>query len=153
MYYKHHKSQSMKNFGSKSEYHQERTRDLLRAYFRCLETCDVIRMSDVFKRVVEMPASRFWVSIPRASVVVSSIDHGDQLSYMCENKRAMFFEIHRRVCALREKYPTWSLRRLVDHVISQPAPRFYIAPGSAKVLVLKARKIWFAEKSKRLRAY
>jgi hypothetical protein len=143
----------MKNFGCKSEYHQERTHDLLRAYFRYLETCDIVRMSDVFKHVVEMPAARFWVSIPRASVVVAKIDRGDDLLYMCANKREMFFEIHSRVCKLRAKHPTWTLRRLVDHAISQPAPKFYVAPGSARILILKARKQWFADKSKRLRGY
>lgn len=140
----------MKNFGSKSEYHRERTRDLLRAYFRYLEACKHVSMPDVFRCVVDMPAARFWVSASRAAVVVASIIRGDKLHYMRPNKREMFFEIHRRVMELRRSCPDWSMPKLIEAVIAQPAPKFYLAPGSARVLILKARKQWFAEKSKRL---
>lgn len=140
----------MKNFGSVSEYHRERTRDLLRAYFRYLETCSHVSMPDVFKKVVDMPAARFWVSASRAAVVLASINRGDVLHYMRPNKREMFFEIHRRVMELRKIYSDWSTPKLIEAVLAQPAPKFYLAPGSARVLILKARKQWFAEKSKRL---
>lgn len=139
----------MKNLGSKSEFHNERTSDLLRAYFRYLETCRHVSMPEVFKRVVSMPAARFWVSASRAAVVVAKIMRGDTLNYMRVNKREMFFEIHRRVVHLRQSCIDWPLPRLIEAVIEQPAPKFYLAPGSARVLILKARKKWFAEKSKR----
>lgn len=141
----------MKNFGDKSIHHMERTRELLQAYFRCLESCSRVSMPDVFKSVVEMPASRFWVSASRTSVVIASIIHGDQLNHMRPNKREMFFEIHRRVMDLKTIHPRWSMPRLIKAVISQPAPKFYLAPGSARVLILKARKQWFAESSSRMR--
>lgn len=140
----------MKKFGSKSEYSHERTRDLLKAYFYYIKTCRYISMSDIFKRIVEMPASRFWVSSSRASVVVASIMRGDDLHYMRSNKREMFLEIYRRFVALRAKQPNLSLPRLIEKVIAQPAPKFYLAPGSARVLILRARKQWFTEKLKRL---
>lgn len=141
----------MKNFGSKSEYHKERTCDLLNAYFRYLKTCKHVSMPDVFKCVVNMPASRFWVSASRAAVVIASIMHGDRLCYMRPNKREMFFEIYRRVIELRHSHSNWSIPKLIEAVIAQPAPKFYLAPGSARVLILKARKQWFVEQSKRLR--
>jgi hypothetical protein len=98
-----------------------------------------------------MPAARFWVSVPRAAVVVTDIMRGDKLLYMRPNKREMFFEIHRRVMKLRQHYQDWSLPRLVEAVIVQPAPKFYLAPGSARVLILKARKQWFADSLKKQR--
>ena len=143
----------MKNFGSKSEYHRERTRDLLRAYFRYLEACKHVSKPDVFKRVVEMPAARFWVSTPRATVVVASIMRGDKLLSMRPNKREMFFEIHRRAVELRRKHSDWSMPKLIEAVIAQPAPKFYLAPGSARILIFKARKQWFAEKLKKQLGY
>lgn len=144
---------TVKNFGSKSEYHTERTRDLLRAYFRYLETCTRVSMPDVFKQVVEMPAARFWVSAPRATVVVANILRGDKLRYMRPNKRAMFLEIHRRVMNMKASRPDWPVARLVNAVIAQPAPKFYLAPGSARVLILKARKKWFEETAARMRRF
>lgn len=139
----------MKNFGSKSEYAHERTHDLLKAYFRYIETCSHINMTDIFKCVVEMPATRFWVSSSRAAVVVASIIRGDDLHYMRSNKREMFFEIYRRVKELQPIHPRLSLPRLIEIVLAQPAPKFYLAPGSARVLILRARKQWFAERLKR----
>lgn len=110
-------------------------------------------MPDVFRNVVDMPASRFWVSPSRAAVVVAGIMRGDTLRYMRPNKREMFFEIHRRVMILRRSRVGWSVRRLADAVVSQPAPKFYLAPGSARSLILKARKQWFAESSSRMQRF
>lgn len=141
----------MKYFGDKSEYHSERSCDLLDAYFRYLKTCTHVSRTETFKGVAQMPATRFWVSKNRAAVVVARIMRGDKLRHMRPNKREMFFEIHRRVMALSRVRPAWSIRRLVETVIAQPAPKFYLSPGSARAIILKAKKQWFAEKSKRLR--
>lgn len=137
----------MKYFGSQSEHHADRSADLLRAYFTYIDRCKHVSMPDVFQHVVRMSASRFWVSAPRAAIVVSSIIRGDKLSYMRPNKREMFLEIHRRVILLQKAHPDWSLQKLVAEVASQPAPRFYISPASARVIILKARKKWFKDRA------
>lgn len=136
----------MKPFGAIAENADARSRDLLRAYFQHLRECPRLRMPDVFRAVVRMPASRFFVSVPRAVEVVSALLRGDPLLHMRPNKRDMFLEIHRRVLLLRSRHPGWSLTRLVADVVSAPAPQFYLAPGSARVLILKARRQWFAAK-------
>ena len=143
----------MKKIGSLSEFHRERTKDLLRAYFKYLEKCKKVSMPNVFKHVVNMPAERFWVSSARAAVVVAAIARGDKLNYMRPNKREMFFEIHHRVLSLKKIKPQLSMQRLVEEVIAKPAPKFYIAPGSARVLILKARKKYFLDSSLRLKRF
>lgn len=55
-------------------------------------------------------------------------------------KREMYQEIFRRVVALREKNPFLSIAKLCAIVVCQPAPKFYITPGTAKAMVCKARK-------------
>ena len=94
------------------EYSKERMDDLMRAYDEYISSCDYIRMSEVYKIIVNMPSRRFWVSDIRAALIISEL------------------------CA---------------KVIAQPAPKFYLTPGSAKVMVCKARKQWIQEKWKRLR--
>lgn len=136
----------MKNVGSKAEFAQERGRDLLRAYFRCLQLCDRVCMPDIFKAVVNMPAKRFWVSPWRATVVVGAIERGESIRHMRPTKQEMFHEILRRVNVLRQSYPGVCLSRLVEQVVQQPAPKFYLSPGSAKIYILKARKQWFGTK-------
>ena len=44
-----------------------------------------------------------------------------------------------------------SVSELCAMVVMQPAPKFYLTPGSAKMMVCKARKRWIKEKWKRLR--
>lgn len=137
----------MKNYGSKSKYYHERIADLLRAYTQCIAGVSYIYLPDIYRRVVEMPATRFWVSEHRAAVVVAEIMRGDNLHYMRKNKREMFFEIFRRVEALKEEYPAdRPLLHLVEEVVFQPAPKFYLCPGSARALILKGKKQWRIEK-------
>ena len=138
----------MKSFGCNSEHNRERSHDLFRNYSRLIESCKHIKADDIFARVVEMPASRFWVSTSRAAVVMANIMRGDKLDYMRPNKREMFFEIYHRMVELRHRRSDWSVPRLLDVVLAQPAPKFYMAPGSARVIILKERKKWFIERVK-----
>lgn len=140
----------MKNFGSVCEFAEERNADLLKAYFAYIGSCKHVRMPDVFKRVAEMPSSRFWISAPRAAVVVAAMERGDDISSMRANKREMFAEIYRRYKEMRRSAPDLPVAHLVREIVEQPAPKFYLSASSAKILILKARKLWFKEKSKRL---
>lgn len=133
----------MKKIGNISEHADERADDLLDVYFSYLHACKYVSMPIVFASIVDMPAKRFWVSSSRATVVVSAIIHGDKLDYMRPNKREMFMEIYRRYLKLRRNDAVSSVARLVQKVVSQPAPKFYISASSAKIIILKARKEWF----------
>lgn len=133
------------------EYSQERINDLMRAYDEYLESCDYIRMPEVYEHIVNMPSQRFWVSDIRAALVISAIIRGEaHLNDMWGTKREMYEEIYRRVMALRETRPELSISELCSVVVEQPAPKFYLTPGSAKQMVCKAKKEWVARKLKRL---
>jgi len=105
-------------------------------------------MHDVFESVVNMPAQRFWISAHRAAVVVAAIDKGDDLTAMRPNKREMFMEIYRRYLLLRRDNPDAPAFHIVRQIVEQPAPKFYLSASSAKSIILKARKLWFQQKSK-----
>ncbi len=125
--------------------------DLMRAYDNYIETCGYIRMPDVYGSIVNMPSRRFWVSEIRAALVVAAIMRGENcLDSMLPMKREMYEEIYRRVLALRAEYPEESTSELCAMVVERPAPKFYLTPGSAKIMVCKARKQWKIEKLKRL---
>lgn len=134
------------------EYSEERIRDLMRAYDEYVSSCKYIRMPDVYRNIVEMPSRRFWVSDIRATLVVSAMLRGeDVLNGMWPLKREMYMEIHRRVIELAKGNSGMGISELCSIVVAQPAPRFYLTPGSAKAMVCKARKRWMQEKWKRLR--
>jgi hypothetical protein len=66
-------------------------------------------------------------------------------------KKEMYEEIHTRVVALKSEYPELTISELCAKVIAQPAPKFYLTPGSAKMMICKAKKRWMQEKLRRLR--
>ena len=78
---------------------------------------------------------------------------GDKLSNMGEMKKAMFQEIYRRVAHLRQKFPKASLIDLCSQVVNQRAPKFYLTPGSAEVIICKARKEWFKRRKSHMLRY
>lgn len=123
----------------------------MQVYFRVVSNAPHVLMPDVFKRVVQQPASRFWTSAERANVVITAIEHGDDLKSMRPNKREMFMEIYNRYVERRKEYPELSRPRVIELVIEEPAPQFYMAPASARVIILKNRKLWIQRNMQRLR--
>lgn len=141
----------MKNRGSVFEYARERDDDIMRAYIEQIDSCDQIHLPKVFSRVVNMPSKRFWVSPERASIVISNMMRGDNLASMRPTKREMFFEIYKRVLELKALYPKKTIYQLTCIVVQQEAPKFYLTAGSAKVIICKIKKKWYAKRMQRLR--
>lgn len=140
----------MKHVGSNMEFSEERLENLMRVYDEYIIKCRYIKMPEVYEYIADAPADRFYVSDTRASVVISDMMQGKSLDTMRPLKREMFEEILRRVIRLRQEQPTWTMRRLCAEVVAQPAPKFYITAGSAKIMVCKARKQWVENKLRRL---
>ena len=136
--------------GSTLEYSDERIDALMAEYERYIASCKYIRMAEVFEYIVNQPCRRFWVSEIRASIVISDMLKGDSLNKMHPAKREMFREIYERVLRLRDRKPGVPLLHLVSEVVQQPAPKFYISPGSVKMMFYKARKKWYEKKMRKL---
>lgn len=141
----------MKPTGSKFEYEKERNDDLMRSYHTLIESTDYISMPDIYKEVVNMPSLRFWVSEERAAIVIASMMKGDELEGMLVNKKEMFQEIYRRVVIIRRQSPDITVFEACTRVVRQPAPKFYLTPGSAKVIICRAKRKWYEERKRRLR--
>lgn len=139
----------MKPHGSNSEFKQQRNDDLMRAYHELIKSAQYILMPEIYRKVVDMPTRRFWISEGRAAIVISAMMKGDTLENMGPLKREMYNEIYSRVIKLREKKPDLPIIQLVEMVVEQPAPKFYLTPGSAKVLICKIRKEWYFRRTKR----
>lgn len=130
----------MKHKGSRCDFNEERDKDLLRAYRHELGRCDTIDIDDVVRSVVMSPSKRFWVSEDRATIVISDMLKGKSIYDMIPCKRAMYQEIFSRVCKIRASNPNTILSKVVEEVVHQPAPQFYLTEGSAKVIISKAKK-------------
>lgn len=141
----------MKNVGSTFEYEDARNEDLMRAYQRVLCMSGDKSAADVYKKVAEMPAERFWVSEERAAIVISNMFKGRSIANMRSNKREMYEEIFRRVQALKKERPEDTIYELTFEVVQQPAPKFYLTPESARIIIHYIKKKWYAERKRKYR--
>ena len=121
-----------------------RDRDLMRAFRKQLSICSKDdKLTDILIATVNSPSERFWVTEKRAFDIIVKIRNGDNLDWMKqENKKEMFFEINNRVSIEMQKHPRISLKSAVENVIIQTAPKFYLTPKSAKVIIHKIKKKW-----------
>jgi hypothetical protein len=134
----------MKYNGCILEFTAERNDELLRAYRYHLSKAKVIRAFDIATAVVNSPAPRFWVSRERATEVISAMLANRPLPHVLRpTKVEMFNEIFRRVLDLRRVRPNDPLVDLVDSVVNSPAPKFYMHPRSAMILIHKTKKLYF----------
>ncbi len=131
----------MKKRGSSIEYNKARLADLMRAYKEYIANISRIVMSEAYKRISEMPAKRFWVSEVRASVIMSKLLCGENvLNKMRPSKREMFREIYRRVITMQQEHPELPMSVICAKVVAQPAPKFYLSPGSVKIMICKEKE-------------
>ena len=133
----------MKYVGSYVAYEQARNSDLMRAYETVFNAHRGAKKEEIYKMVVEMPSSRFWVSEERAATIVLNIIKGDKLESMKPKKRLMYFEIYRRVMEAKKKNPDAPISYLTFDVVSSPAPQFYLTPQSAKTIISKIKRKWY----------
>lgn len=141
----------MKHPGSKSEFEEERNKELLKTYRRLISEADYIVPAVIYEKLVNEPSSRFWVTEERAAVIISKMRKGHSLERMHPNKREMFQEIYRRAMILMEQDKSLSVFDVAMKVVYQPAPKFYIGPGYAEIIIGSAKRKCYEERKRRLR--
>lgn len=141
----------MKYFGCILDFTRQRNADLLRAFRQQLALSKFIVMPNIFELVAESPASRFWVSEERATIVISAMIAGKQLPRMRHNKREMFDEIYRRFLIERKDYPQKSVYELVSKIVNQPAPKFYLTPRTVGEFIYRIKNGWYDKQFDRYR--
>lgn len=142
--------------GRQFEYRRQRDSALMASYRAALaRTPARTPLADVMRITVSAPCERFWVSASRAYGVITDMRQGgNPLAGMGRNKRQMYAEINRRVQLMEQTPPGGGLKlhELVELVVEQPAPCFYMTPESAKVIICRIRKEeWYKQRLKHLR--
>lgn len=133
------------------DFTRQRNHDIMRAYREQLALAHYIVMPEIFEKVAQSSAKRFWVSEERAAVEVSRMLAGKPFSRMRTNKREMFKEIFRRYIALRDLHPDKSLSELVSIVVHQPAPKFYLTARTVGEFVYRIKNGWYDKQFDRYR--
>ena len=95
-------------------------------------------LTDVLERTVMRPAKRFYISSRRAMEIINEIKTGRDL-YMHHTKIRMMNEIIKRLDE-RVKLSDKPIQYLLEEILDEPAPEFYLMPTSAKVILCKEMK-------------
>lgn len=130
----------MKKQGNKSDFLQDRDRDLHRNFMEILRSAVGIPLSEMFGMAARRPASRFWVSEERAAIVIGAMMRGESLSRMNAKRRDMYMEIYRRVSAKMSSDPELCMTHAVAETLYEPAPEFYLTDESARSIIYRSRQ-------------
>lgn len=110
-------------------------------------------LRELYGLAAKQPASRFWVSEERATVVIRDCLAGrSDFSHMKPESQRMFTEILSRVRPILDRNPDMPVAWAVREVVSGPAPEFYLTPLSAKVIIYARIRAERAEKRRRAEA-
>ncbi|MDE7160777.1 MAG: hypothetical protein K2O24_08060 [Muribaculaceae bacterium] len=119
-----------------AEYGAARDAELLRTFDRLMQEAPAGKsVASLFERLVEQPASRFYVSELRAIRVITAMRRGSLRPGSSRSRGRMYAEVNRRVERLLAASPEMSLADAVVEVVNSPAPEFYMEPASARVTV------------------
>lgn len=100
-------------------------------------------MRDAAVYVCRHPAPRFFVEPKIASILVGRILAGVSLTNLNNNSRRMAWQLHDNYMAYLAEHPDCRLsrERVMEILVEQPAPEFYLEPQ-------RTRKILYAERKK-----
>lgn len=118
----------------------DRDKDLFDVFIKKMsESKYPICLTDVLKEVVKHPAKRFYVSSRRAHEIIVRIRNGEDVKLSPERER-MFHCIMELVEEQEAKYNDKPLKHIIEDIIDQPAPEFYLKPSSAKIILHHERR-------------
>lgn len=125
----------MKKKGSKSDFTEERNKELRAAFF----SQDVYSTTDkALERVVRKPATRFWVDPDRARDVISRIEKCPEvLDDMLPERQRMYKALMSKYEEIKGMYPEESKVSCVSMAIYSGAPEFFITPSTARSILYK----------------
>lgn len=126
----------------KLEYQKERDLDLMEAYKKVLrhygKRAPFIKKSLLMLQTSISPAKRFYVSDEQAVRIVTRLYNNKDVYIKSKEKVEMYEEILKRVRDTVEDYDPLSIT--IRRVIQNPAPRFYITPETARIILYRLMK-------------
>lgn len=132
----------MKHKGSISTFSDQLNRDLMAAFRNAKSILGCAPIMQILEYTVNSPAPRFYVSEQRVTDVLYALRNNSlALDSMKPQTREMFMEIISRIRSLQRRYKKKSLPEIIQTVIQQRAPKFYLTVQSAQVKICKIRKL------------
>lgn len=142
--------------GSVSEFTERRNRDLYAQYCalvkRQLQLYGRVNKAALLKQVVNMPASRYWLSPERGYSIVTKIKRGELTTPLTRNKRLLYMALFEEYMVYKEHHPNTPDSHIMGIITEHPAPCFGLEPRVAGFIIKKMEAICKQEKLRRLKA-
>lgn len=126
----------MKGKGSICWMTEERDLSVIQVYQSMLRELGFsVSRRELYRRVASHKTSRFWVVPSSAKRTLYRMMYGVPIKNQSPERKRMYSEILARVrdCMMNDHAMT--LSRAINHVILQPAPEFYLSPGTVKRII------------------
>lgn len=128
----------MKHKGQTCWMTEERDHNVRQVYKRILaEVGFSVSRKEVYRRVAQSRARRFWVIPSSAKRTLYRMMYGKPITNQSPERRRMYSEIIARVREYLHTNQRASLSQAVSWVVSQPAPEFYLSAHTVKRIVLR----------------
>lgn len=118
-----------------------RHNDVLQAFFNGIKEMNQysVTREDVIRNVMSKGAPRFYVTPEKAKLYISILDRGGDTKLTNPHKIAMYKEIYRRYKLYAQKHNVRGYG-IVDDIICEPAPSFYISVRTFKNIIYTSYK-------------
>ena len=118
-----------------------RKQDIINSFFKTLKeerkTRPFITQNEVIEQAAKGSAPRFYVTFENARRFVSLLMRGKRLPIVNKNKVEMYKEIYRRYKARLKDYNKRYRYIILESIIEEPAPSFYIDEETFRGIVYR----------------
>lgn len=125
-----------------SELKQIRDEDLYRVYVRTLKERDCASLMEAADAARLEAAERYYISANEAASHIGCIQSGKSLINLNSCSRRRIWQLWDNYRRWRDEHPesTLSRERVLEELVQEPAPEFYISASHARHMIIKERR-------------
>ena len=134
-----------------TELKRQRDRALYSVYVDGLEHGRFASMREAGRYASKHPAPRFFIEAEKASILVGRIMAKVSLINLNSNSRRLVWQLYYRYRQYLSEHPGCKLsrERVLEEIVMEPAPEFYLEPQRARKIlqkeIKKVRQRWMQQ--------
>lgn len=121
-----------------------RNTDVINAFFDSLKSMrkqsPYVSQEQIIENTIRQGAPRFYTTYENARRFVSLLDRGKNIPLVNSNKIAMYHELFQRYREIKQQKPQLIGYTILEEIIEQPAPSFYIDIKTLRYIIYKSYK-------------
>ena len=125
-----------------TELKRQRDRDLYKVYVRSLSTRRFASIGEAADYARRQPAPQYYISARTASLLIGRLMAHQSLIGLNSNSRQRIWHLFDAYKRYLKAHPQCRLSReiILEELVEQPAPHFFVSPGRAKHIIIYERR-------------